>query len=142
MANENEDFEEDFLPEESTRTAEPQNYTMRNILLWERDESRRNMGFEFLSDLLHGATIRTVASEEEALEALSDDECDWDTFVVDLTAEGVSASEFVKRANNYPAAILVALSFAFLELEERDSAKQEQIRRLFDVEKPTPTLRA
>ena len=56
--------------------------------------------------------------------------------------EGVSDSEFVKRANNYPAAIVVAISLGFLELEERDPLKQEQIRRLFDIEKATAPIRA
>lgn len=123
-------------------TTEPvvQDYTTRKILLWEDDASRRESALEFLSDLLTGAEIQAVASEEEAIEALDAD--DWDTFVVDFMNEGVSDSEFVKRANNYPAAIVVAISLAFLELEERDALKQEQIRRLFDVEKATAPIRA
>ncbi len=125
---------------ENADVSAPQDYTMRHILLWEEDETRRNMSLEFLSDLLTGATIRAYATEEEAIEALDED--DWDTFVIDLMNENVSSSEFVKRANNYPAAILVAISFAFLELEERDPVKLEQIRRLFDVEKNATPLRA
>ena len=59
-----------------------------------------------------------------------------------LKEEYLQDSEFVKKANNYPAAIVVAISFAFLELEERDSVKLEQIRRLFDIEKATAPIRA
>ena len=123
-------------------SAEPvvQDYTSRKILLWENDDARRQAALEFLSDLLTGAEIQAVASEEEAIEILDED--DWDTFVVDFMNEGGADSEFVKKANNYPAAIVVAISFAFLELEERDSVKLEQIRRLFDIEKATAPIRA
>jgi CheY-like chemotaxis protein len=138
------DKENEMIQEMETTQAvvEPvvQDYTSRKILLWEDDESRRQSALEFLSDLLTGAEIQTVASENEALEALDLD--DWDTFVVDFMNEGVSDSEFVKRANNYPAAIVVAISLGFLELEERDPLKQEQIRRLFDIEKATAPIRA
>lgn len=138
------DKENEMIQEMETTQAvvEPvvQDYTSRKILLWEDDESRRQSALEFLSDLLTGAEIQTVASENEALEALDLD--DWDTFVVDFMNEGVSDSEFVKRANNYPAAIVVAISLGFLELEERDPLKQEQIRRLFDIEKATVPIRA
>lgn len=138
------DKENEMIQEMETTQAvvEPvvQDYTSRKILLWEDDESRRQSALEFLSDLLTGAEIQTVASENEALEALDLD--DWDTFVVDFMNEGVSDSEFVKRANNYPAAIVVAISLGFLELEERDPLKQEQIRRLFDIEKATAPILA
>ncbi len=137
-----EDFEEDDLPLGDDEPAGPvvHDYTNRHILLWEEDEARRNASLEFLTDLLSGAEIVAVATEEEAIEALDND--DWDTFVVDFMDEGVSDSEFVKCANNYPASIVVAISFAFLELEERDAAKLEQIRRLFDVEKSAAPVRA
>ena len=47
-------------------SAEPvvQDYTSRKILLWENDDARRQAALEFLSDLLTGAEIQAVASEE------------------------------------------------------------------------------
>lgn len=129
--------ETELATETSTETA--QEY-VHKILLWEDDESRRAAALEFLTDLLSGAEITAVSSEEEALEALDAD--DWEAFVVDFMNEEVSASEFVKRANNYPAAIVVAISLAFLELEDRDSLKLEQVRRLFVVEKAQPSIRS
>lgn len=142
MVKNNEDFDnEEELPlEEEQETPVTHDYTDRRILLWEEDEVRRTASLEFLTDLLSGAEIEAVATEAEALEALDND--DWDTFVVDFMDEGVSNSEFVKRANNYPASIVVAVSLAFLELEERDPVKLEQIRRLFDVEKNASPIRA
>lgn len=141
MKNE-EEFEDDDLPLVDDEPAGPvvHDYTSRHILLWEEDDTRREACLEFLTDLLSGAEIEAVATEEEAIEALDND--DWDTFVVDFMDDGVSCSEFVKRANNYPASIVVAISFAFLELEERDATKLEQIRRLFDVEKNAAPIRA
>ncbi len=141
MAKNKDDFDNEDLPlEEEQETPIVHDYTDRRILLWEEDETRRNVSLEFLTDLLSGAEIEAVATEEEALDALDND--DWDTFVVDFMNDGVSNSEFVKRANNYPASIVVAISLAFLELEERDPVKLEQIRRLFDVEKNASPIRA
>ena len=92
-----------------------------------------------LSDLLVGATFKAVKTEEEAMEQIEND--DWDTFVVDFYTEGVSSSEFVKCANNYPGSILVAINMAPLTLpDERDPAKTELLRRLFDIEKPVTQL--
>ena len=132
--NLDDDLEQEFAQklDDLEFESQPQDYTMRHILIWEEDETRRNTCLEFLTDLLSGATIQAFATEAEAIEALDFDE--WDTFVVDLSNEGVSSSDFLKKANNYPAAIVVALSLAFLELEERDSLKLEQIRKLFDLE--------
>ena len=74
-----------------------------------------------------------------AMEQIEND--DWDTFVVDFYTEGVSSSEFVKCANNYPGSILVAINMAPLTLpDERDPAKTELLRRLFDIEKPVTQL--
>lgn len=89
---------------------------------------------EVLSDLLVGAYVKGVKTEIEALALLDSEE--WDTFVVDFYTEGVSASEFIKRVNNYPDAILVAIAMTPLRLlEEREPAKLESLRRLFDYEK-------
>ena len=86
-----------------------------------------------------GATIKPVKTEAEALEQLESE--DWDTFVVDFYSEGVSESEFIKRVNNYPGSILVAISMAPLTLpDERDPAKTELLRRLFDMDKPVAQL--
>ena len=76
-----------------------------------------------------------VATEAEALQKL--DEELWDTFVVDFYNEGCSESEFVKKVNNYPNSILVALNLAPFTLpEERNRYKIEPLRKLFEVEKP------
>ena len=75
------------------------------------------------------------ASTTEALQKL--DEELWDTFVVDFYNEGCSESEFVKKVNNYPDSILVALNLAPFTLpEERNRYKIEPLRKLFEIEKP------
>ena len=114
-------------------------YSQRQILIWEKDDVRREACLEVLTDLLVGATIKTVATEAEALEQLEKE--DWDTFVVDFYTEGVSESEFIKRVNNYPGSILVAISMGPLTLpDERDPSKTELLRRLFDMEKPVAQI--
>ena len=114
-------------------------YSQRQILIWEKDDARREACLEVLTDLLVGATIKTVATEAEALEQLEKE--DWDTFVVDFYTEGVSESEFIKRVNNYPGSILVAISMGPLTLpDERDPSKTELLRRLFDMEKPVAQI--
>lgn len=129
-----EDPEEGFVPQ-------VRDYSDRRILIWEEDEARRNACLEVLSDLLMGATIKAVATEAEALEQIEAD--DWDTFVVDFYTEGVSESDFIKRVNNYPGSILVALSMGPLTLpDERDPAKTEYLRRLFDIERSGTQLHA
>ena len=129
-----EDPEEGFVPQ-------VRDYSDRRILIWEEDEARRNACLEVLSDLLMGATIKAVATESEALEQIEAD--DWDTFVVDFYTEGVSESDFIKRVNNYPGSILVALSMGPLTLpDERDPAKTEYLRRLFDIERSGSQLHA
>ncbi|MBO7413709.1 MAG: hypothetical protein J6U20_08630 [Fibrobacter sp.] len=129
-----EDPEEGFVPQ-------VRDYSDRRILIWEEDEARRNACLEVLSDLLMGSTIKAVATEAEALEQIEAD--DWDTFVVDFYTEGVSESDFIKRVNNYPGSILVALSMGPLTLpDERDPAKTEYLRRLFDIERSGSQLHA
>lgn len=129
-----EDPEEGFVPQ-------VRDYSDRRILIWEEDEARRNACLEVLSDLLMGATIKAVATESEALEQIEAD--DWDTFVVDFYTEGVSESDFIKRVNNYPGSILVALSMGPLTLpDELDPAKTEYLRRLFDIERSGTQLHA
>lgn len=134
------DFDSEETLDEGGETPASRDYSARKILIWEEDDSHRAKKLEFLTDLLSGAEIRAAATEAEAIAALNED--DWDTFVVDFSEEHVSSSEFVKLANNYPASILVALSLTFLELDEADNTKLEQIRRLFDVEKATSQIRA
>lgn len=136
-----EEFDKNILESEEFEDAAPvvRDYSQRQILIWEDDDARREACLEVLTDLLVGATIKSVKSETEALEQLENE--DWDTFVVDFYSEGVSESEFIKRVNNYPGSILVAISMGPLTLpDERDPAKTELLRRLFDMEKPTAQL--
>lgn len=147
MAKEFDDFENDemdesakaFFPEEENLAPVVRDYSERRILIWEEDDTRRGACLEVLSDLLVGATFKAVKTEAEAMEQIEND--DWDTFVVDFYTDGVSASDFVKCANNYPGSILVAINMAPLTLpDERDPAKTELLRRLFDIEKPVTQL--
>ena len=136
-----EEIDKNILESEEFEDAAPvvRDYSQRQILIWEDDDARREACLEVLTDLLVGATIKSVKSETEALEQLENE--DWDTFVVDFYSEGVSESEFIKRVNNYPGSILVAISMGPLTLpDERDPAKTELLRRLFDMEKPTAQL--
>lgn len=113
----------------------PHDYSARRILVWEADDERRNNAVEILSGLLTGAFVQGVATEKDALARLDSEP--WDTFVVDFYNEGLSASEFIKRVNNYPNSILVALNLAPFTLpEERNRYKLEPLRKLFDIEKP------
>ena len=147
MAKEFDDFENDemdesakaFFPAEENLAPVVRDYSERRILIWEEDDTRRGACLEVLSDLLVGATFKAVKTEAEAMEQIEND--DWDTFVVDFYTDGVSASDFVKCANNYPGSILVAINMAPLTLpDERDPAKTELLRRLFDIEKPVTQL--
>ncbi len=114
----------EFTNEDNIESAmKPRDYSSRRILLWEGDENRRN------------CAVEGVATEAEALQKL--DEELWDTFVVDFYNEGCSESEFVKKVNNYPNSILVALNLAPFTLpEERNRYKIEPLRKLFEIEKP------
>lgn len=128
------DGEEELVPQ-------VRDYSDRRILIWEEDDARRNACLEVLSDLLIGATIKAVATEAEAMDQLEAD--DWDTFVVDFYTECVSTSDFIKRVNNYPGSILVALSMGPLTLpDERDPSKTECLRRLFDIERSGTQIHA
>ena len=135
------DFDQNLLESGDFNESAPviRDYSQRQILIWEEDDARREACLEVLTDLLVGATIKPVKTEAEALEQLENE--DWDTFVVDFYSEGVSDSEFIKRVNNYPGSILVAISMGPLTLpDERDPAKTELLRRLFDMDKPTAQL--
>ena len=148
MAKEQDEFENDdemseeakeFFPEEEGLAPVVRDYSERRILIWEEDDARRNACLEVLSDVLVGAFFKAVKTEAEAMEQIENDDCD--TFVVDFYTEGVSSSDFIKCANNYPGSILVAINMAPLTLpDERDPAKTELLRRLFDMEKPTVQL--
>ena len=136
MSEEAKEFFPEELPEEA---AIVRDYSQRRILIWEEDDARRGACLEVLSDLMVGATFKAVKTEAEAMEQIEND--DWDTFVVDFYTEGVSASDFIKCVNNYPGSILVAINMAPLTLpDERDPAKTELLRRLFDMEKPNAQL--
>lgn len=112
----------------------PRDYSSRRVLIWEADENRRKYAVEVVSGLLTGAYVEGVASEADALQKL--DEELWDTFVVDFYNESCSESEFVKKVNNYPNSILVALNLAPFTLpEERNRYKVEPLRKLFEIEK-------
>lgn len=135
------EFDKNLLDSDEGVESAPviRDYSQRQILIWEEDDVRREACLEVLTDLLVGATIKPVKTEAEALEQLENE--DWDTFVVDFYSEGVSESEFIKRVNNYPGSILVAISMGPLTLpDERDPAKTELLRRLFDMDKPTAQL--
>ena len=135
------DFDQNLLESGDFNESAPvvRDYSQRQILIWEEDDARREACLEVLTDLLVGATIKPVKTEAEALEQLENE--DWDTFVVDFYSEGVSESEFIKRVNNYPGSILVAISMGPLTLpDDRDPAKTELLRRLFDMDKPTAQL--
>ena len=135
------EFDKNLLDSDEGVESAPviRDYSQRQILIWEEDDARREACLEVLTDLLVGATIKPVKTEAEALEQLDNE--DWDTFVVDFYSEGVSESEFIKRVNNYPGSILVAISMGPLTLpDERDPAKTELLRRLFDMDKPTAQL--
>ncbi len=151
MAKEFDNFDDDemdeaalekFESEESlNQTPQIRDYSDRRILIWEEDDSHREACLEVLTDLLVGATIKAVKTEAEAQEQLEND--DWDTFVVDFYTEGVSSSEFIKNANNYPGSILVAINMGPLTLsEERDPVRTELLRRLFDIEKANTQIHA
>ena len=151
MAKEIDNFDDEEMDEaalqmfdsEESLSQAPQvrDYSDRRILIWEEDDSHRDACLEVLTDLLVGATIKAVKTEAEAQEQLEN--ADWDTFVVDFYTEGVSSSDFIKSANNYPGSILVALNMGPLTLpEERDPMRTELLRRLFDVERANTQIHA
>jgi len=131
---EDEDFEDyEELDEEKPISEQVYDYKSRRILVWIEDRETQPQVEETLAFLLPFATIRYVNSEEKATE-LSEKE-EWDTYVVDLTEEGVSTSEFVKTANNDLEKMLVALNYSRLNREtEQNEMYFEPIRKLFVLE--------
>ena len=131
-----EDFDDDFEEFEDFKEEKPEipcnyDYKSRRILVWVVEEEIQSMVEETLGSLLSLATIRVVNSEKKTLE-LSERE-EWDTYVVDLTEEGVSDSEFVKMANNNPDVMLIALNYPYLNREDEQFAMYcEPTRKLFD----------
>jgi hypothetical protein len=125
------DDDDDFKEEKVA----PQNicdYESRRILVWVQDNEYQQMVEESLAFLLPLATIRMVNSEKKATE-LSEKE-EWDTFVVDLTEENVSDSEFVKMANNNPDIMIVVLDYSHLSKDnEQNEIYYEPIRKLFEL---------
>jgi hypothetical protein len=134
------DFDEfDDFKEENIPVQNNYDYKSRRILVWVNDGESLGMVEETLNALLTLATIRVADSEEKAAEFSEKEE--WDTFVVDLTEEGVSESEFVKMANNNPNVLLVALNYFHLNREdEQYPVYSEPIRKLFDLEEDTSNL--
>jgi hypothetical protein len=111
------------------------NYQSRRILVWVETEENRQMVEETLAYLLPLATIRMAGSEEKAFEISEKEKCD--TFVVDLTEENVSDSEFVKIANNNLEAMIIALDYSILNRDnEQNEMYFDSIRRLFELNPP------
>jgi CheY-like chemotaxis protein len=128
------DYFEDFREEKPA----PQinyNYQSRRILVWVENEEIRQTVEETLAYLLPLATIRMVSNEEKAFEISEKEKCD--TFVVDLTEENVSNSEFVKAANNNPEVMIIALDYSILNREnEQNEMYFDSIRKLFELTPP------
>ncbi len=132
---EDEDLLDDYddFREEKAEPERIYDYKSRRILVWVEDEENRQHVEEMLAFLLPLATIRIADSEKKATEISENEK--WDTYVVDLTEENVSASEFVKVANNNPEVMLVALNYSWLSRDnEQNGIFFEPIRKLFDSE--------
>ena len=132
---EEEDLFDDYddFKEEKPAPQHNYDYKSRRILVWVQEEENLQQVEETLSFLLPLATIRMANNEKKAID-LSEKE-EWDTFVVDLTEERVSISEFVKRANNDPDIMLVALNYSRLNRDnEQNEVYFEPIRKLFDLD--------
>jgi len=128
------DFDDDFK-EEKPAPHYSYDYKSRRILVWVEDEENRQTVEETLAFLLPLATIRMAYSEEKVAEISEKEE--WDTFVVDLTEENVSTSEFVKAANNNPEVMIIALDYSqFGKNNEQNDMYFESIRKLFDLKTP------
>jgi len=128
------DFDDDFK-EEKPVSQYSYDYKSRRILVWVEDEENRQTVEETLAFLLPLATIRMAYSEEMVTEISEKEE--WDTFVVDLTEENVSTSEFVKMANNNPEIMIIALDYSQLNRNnEQNEIYFESIRKLFDLKAP------
>ena len=131
---EGDDFDDyDDFDDEKFAPQRIYDYKSRRILVWIEDKENQPQVEETLAFLLPLATIRVVNSEEKMVE-LSEKE-EWDTFVVDLTEENVSTSEFVKTANNNPEIMLIVLNYSRLNKDnEQNEMYFEPIRKLFDLE--------
>ncbi|GHV12913.1 hypothetical protein AGMMS49938_06440 [Fibrobacterales bacterium] len=129
------DLEEDENYPSKRKFVPTGDYRNRRILVWVQENGIRAATETSLLTLLPLATIRVANTEEKATEFLNKEE--WDTFVVDLTEGGVSDSNFVKRVNNNPSAMLVAIHYPQLTEEgENSSLILESIRRLFELDLP------
>ncbi|MCL2282838.1 MAG: hypothetical protein FWC26_05925 [Fibromonadales bacterium] len=127
--------EEEEFKEEKVQPLPVYDYKSRRILVWVEDKENLQMVEETLAFLLPLASIRIANSEEKAIEISESEK--WDTYVVDLTEENVSDSEFVKMANNDPEIMLVALNYSKLNREnEQNEVYFEPLRKLFDAESP------
>jgi len=132
---EDEDLLDDYddFREEKAEPERIYDYKSRRILVWAEDGENRQQVEETLAFLLPLATIHIADSEEKAIEISENEK--WDTYVVDLTEENVSASEFVKMANNNPEVMLVALNYSRLNKDnEQNEIYFDPIRKLFDSE--------
>jgi len=128
------DFDDDFK-EEKPALQYSYDYKSRRILVWVEEEENKQVVEETLAFLLPLATIRMVTSEEKAFEISEKEE--WDTFVVDLTEENVSTSEFVKMANNNQEVAIIALDYSHLgKNSENSEIYYDSIRKLFDLKAP------
>jgi CheY-like chemotaxis protein len=127
------DFDE--FREEKPTPQYSYDYKSRRILVWVEEEENRQTAEEMLAFLLPLATVRMVNSEEKAFEISEKEE--WDTFVVDLTEENVSTSEFVKMANNNQDVAIIALDYSNLgKNSENSEIYYDSIRKLFDLKSP------
>lgn len=131
---EDEDFEDyENIDENKPEPAQIYDYESRRILVWVEDEDCIRQVEDTLAYLLPLATIRIAGSEKKATEFAEKEK--WDTFVVDLTEEGVSTSEFVKTANNNPEIMIVALSYDRLNRDnEQNETYFEPVRKLFELD--------
>ncbi|MCL2101786.1 MAG: hypothetical protein FWH22_08765 [Fibromonadales bacterium] len=130
---EDEDLLDDYddFKEEKAEPQQIYDYTSRRILVWVEDKENLQMVEETLAFLLPLATIRMADSEEKAIKISEQEK--WNTYVVDLTEENVSTSEFVKTTNNNPNVMLIALNYSRLNRDnEQNEIYFEPIRRLFD----------
>jgi len=131
-------LEDDFDDEPQEEKPSPQysyDYKSRRILVWVEEEENRQVVEETLAFLLPLATIRMVTSQEKAFEMSEKEE--WDTYVVDLTEEGVSTSEFVKTINNNQEVAIIALDYAHLgKNNDNTEIYYDSIRKLFDLKAP------
>jgi hypothetical protein len=131
------DFDDDFK-EDKPAPQYSYDYKSRRILVWVEEEDNRPVVEETLAFLLPLATIRMVTSEEKAFEISEKEE--WDTYVVDLTEENVSTSEFVKKANNNLDVAIIALDYSHIgKNSDNSEIYYDSIRKLFDLKAPGNT---